>query len=212
MKVIAFHAAIPSVARDEWLIDKWRETWSQHGWTPVLLDRSCAERHPKYQGLQRTLQRMPASPNGWDWEATCFLRWLATAEAAKGEPWVFAGEYDVLNFGVRPEQIQAGPKMGFTDGHTVSPAVFGTPRQFESLVDALIATDFTQITPAYEMWRVAKWLSGGEGYYQNVGMQDLFKEGWERAKLVHFSTSFLVLKGLRREQKREFVEERIRRG
>ena len=82
------------------LIDIWQRSWKKHGWNPVILDETHARRHPRYAEFKRKFWELPTE-YGHDYEGACFMRYVATSALGGG----MLTDYDVINYGVTPENI-----------------------------------------------------------------------------------------------------------
>jgi len=58
------------------LLELWERRWSNYGYTPVVLNRSHAVKHPKYSLYLEKFQSFPTI-NHQKYELSCFLRWVA---------------------------------------------------------------------------------------------------------------------------------------
>lgn len=73
------------------LIEIWKSEWRAHGWNPVVLHESDAQRHPLFNRAKATFAQFPSvNPVGYD--LGCWLRWLAVSACGGG--WM--SDYDVL--------------------------------------------------------------------------------------------------------------------
>lgn len=93
---------------DARLLELWAESWQRHGWAPQVLNRNLARQHPVYTKLLEVIKQYP-HVNPDDYEAACFVRWLAFASVGTG---LFV-DYDILNLGYTPEQHQQWPEPSF---------------------------------------------------------------------------------------------------
>ncbi len=117
MKVVAYWADLgPDLPRE--LVDLWAASWQINGFIPTLLRVDEAMKHPKYEQVLAWTETVP-TVNDRQFEAACWLRWLAFELAA---PAVIA-DYDVMNYGFRPEHIPPG---AFVDLGAMT--FFATPR------------------------------------------------------------------------------------
>lgn len=85
------------------IVQIWLRNWFAGGWNPRLLRLRHAMSYPGFEQYHRKFARLP-TVNWRAYEMTCYLRWLAFAEAGGG---VFV-DYDIMNFPVSRIPIAAG--------------------------------------------------------------------------------------------------------
>lgn len=104
------------------MVELWRRSWDARGWEPVLLDEGTARRHPLFDLFDATVRSYP-TVNPPNYEAACFVRWLAL-------DWVGGGlltDYDVLNHSFpAPATFPDAPVVALDD-ERIPCAVFTQP-------------------------------------------------------------------------------------
>lgn len=108
------------------LLDLWYESWSNHGWTPVVLGESQFRLHPFASEFERRVSNFP-TVNDTRYELACFRRWLAMATIGG-----LITDYDVANRNFSPHDFEALPLSNLTVlcEHRVPCVVFGTQKQY----------------------------------------------------------------------------------
>lgn len=113
------------------LIEFWKQSWEKAGWSPVVLNESVARRHPRFEYHR---ERFLKCPSPWrSWQLAGLTRWVAMSVVGGG----MLADYDVINYGFRPEQVKTKKRIqifcddppGFFMG-----AVFGTQEQYQDMV------------------------------------------------------------------------------
>lgn len=136
MKVYTYFNDVACL-RDPDLIPLWRQTWSAHGWEPIVLnEQDAAAANPEmFERFKRSplLLSCPTNPAGYTLAA--MLRWVAMT--AIDEPCLHV-DWDVFSTGYRPEHA---PKVGypptFMAGCTCPCAVFADGRGWKMIAAAL---------------------------------------------------------------------------
>ena len=95
------------------LISLWRESWSDHGWNPVVLDKSDAAKHPLYTNQlwnpDSNLVRNSLPAGVPSYIKACYERWFAYATAAQAEDFIHWADYDVINYGYTAFDLISDP-------------------------------------------------------------------------------------------------------
>lgn len=106
----------PTKNEDLLLLQIWKQTWSEAGWEPVVLNLDDARHHPNYDEL---LSKLLVNVTGtWFYNGKklynlfCFLRWIAMASIGGG--WM--SDYDTLPLYSNPSYIL--PNNGSLTVHT----------------------------------------------------------------------------------------------
>ena len=122
------------------LVDAWKETWSDAGWNPVVLNREVAQRHPDYDKFHDRFTTYP-SPNPPEYEFSCYLRWAALSVVGGG----YMVDYDVVNVNVPPPPDCAfmpnDGKLTILD-QGVPSFVSGSGEEFDRAVHLMYDTDY----------------------------------------------------------------------
>ena len=58
------------------MLDIWRESWTNNGWSTRVLTSKDAALHPRYKSIEETLLKLPTI-NNQVYEMSCYLRWVA---------------------------------------------------------------------------------------------------------------------------------------
>jgi hypothetical protein len=189
MKVFTYYDDFKN--RKEPLIDLWKESWSKHGWNPIVFTPDDAQRHPNFRSFVNAVSRLP-TVNNKKYELACYVRHLAMSMAGGG----LLTDYDVMCYGFTPQAMtdiaskHPGENFICTLHHSGVPcAVYGRPGGFEWLCSQMMN------------WSPANHRVGSRGphlsdmiicqrlkmHRENVCINYLV-EGWEQALLVHFSS------------------------
>lgn len=110
MHVYTYHEPVQGL-EDPPLLDLWDSSWRRFGFTPVVLGRADAEKHPRYAEILRSSPYFAGTGrNNPAYQLATVLRWAAFACAPT--PWVLAADWDVINVGFRwesePEIVNFG--------------------------------------------------------------------------------------------------------
>lgn len=103
-----YYEEIPQFPHERPLLDLWAASWRRNGWTPVILTRADAARHPLLETLEVHALRHLPTINHRDYELACYRRWCAFQAAGGG--WM--ADYDVLNYTLTPEGLEPQPSPG----------------------------------------------------------------------------------------------------
>lgn len=82
------------------LIEIWKKSWAKHGWNPVVLNEDHAKKHSRYADFKKRFWEFPTE-YGHDYEGACFMRYVAASAMGGG----MMTDYDVINYGLRPEHV-----------------------------------------------------------------------------------------------------------
>lgn len=86
------------------IVQIWLRNWYAGGWNPRLLRLRHATSYPNFEHYRRKFASLP-TVNWRAYEMTCYLRWLAFAEAGGG---AFV-DYDIMNYPASQIPKSAGP-------------------------------------------------------------------------------------------------------
>ena len=101
--VLTYHHRGAEMPREDYRIfSLWEHSWRSAGWTPLLLDASAAELHPRYEDLRRHALFLP-TVNPVIYELSCYLRWLAYASIVEAGGPMLVSDFDVVNRGYTPD-------------------------------------------------------------------------------------------------------------
>jgi len=83
--VFTFYEPIANFADDcQHLLKAWKESWSDAGFTPIVLSLQDAKRHPRYKYLLPMLDGVQFKDNTDKYNFYCFLRWVAMSTSGGG--------------------------------------------------------------------------------------------------------------------------------
>ncbi len=101
-KIYSYYESIPTRRQEEEFgrANAWRESWTKHGWEPIMLNNSHAKGSPLFQKLIAKILRIApdlsaADQNNFQRIIIRFVKWCALHAAGGG--WM--SEYDVINLG-----------------------------------------------------------------------------------------------------------------
>jgi len=101
-KIYSYYESIPTRRQEEEFsrANAWKESWTKHGWEPIMLNNSHAKGSPLFQKLVAKMLRVApelsaADQNNFQRIIIRFVKWCALHAAGGG--WM--SEYDVINFG-----------------------------------------------------------------------------------------------------------------
>ena len=178
--------------RKDPLIDLWRESWSKHGWTPVVLTPEDVKPHPNHAAFVEAVARLP-TVNNRKYELACYVRHLAMSMVGGG----LLTDYDVMCYGFTPQNLTS-LEMKHAEEHLIFPlhhrrvpcAIYGNREGFDWLCGQMMNW------PA----NVHRVEARGPHLSDMIICQRLQlpcepvcvnypADGWETAKLVHFCNS-----------------------
>lgn len=123
MRVVTYWQDV-GVPRPDKLMTYFAVSWVRHGFDPIMATEDDAKQHPRYAELKAWAEAAP-TVNDRRYEAACWLRWCAYSFCA---PAVFV-DYDVINYGLKPEQIPSGEFVNLGGA-----AVYATPEGIEKFI------------------------------------------------------------------------------
>ena len=171
------------------MIEHWSLSWAKQGWNPVVLGRIHAEAHPMFSRYEARVRQLP-TVNSTEYEAACYLRWLAVAQQGGG----VMSDYDVVNYGFSPCPPQSElVVMDCRDGDVCPSVVAGTAAGFMSACLSFACTEADSVDTSH---------SGSPHTSDMILLQRDYREGrvlasplvrqygdhgWDTATLVHYS-------------------------
>lgn len=187
-KVHTYYAVVDSMCPEEqrWMIEKWKNSWSENGWEPVVLGPIDVQIDPE---VAKAFASIPTI-NPKEYELACWHRWLAMRE--RGGLLV---DYDVLPYGfMATTEPPHERKLRLFDGY-VPCAVWGTCQQYREFCELFLSTIPKGTTHWSDMLAMEKL----QRFY-DTGNEcvEYGKPGWKEAKLVHYAHG--VCKGRKRSE------------
>lgn len=174
-------AALPVIAL-------WKESWSAHGWNPVVLGPDDFKKYHSAEEYHKSISALPTI-NMPEYEHSCYHRW-AVMQAVGGGLLV---DYDVMNYGFKPADLpETGSGILMLDRNSPS-VVLGTAEAFQNACDAFqnySITDQDNINgrPHTSDMHIANKLCGGSVFKRKVVCEEYRDFGWDSAPLVHFAS------------------------
>jgi hypothetical protein len=186
------------------LMNLWRESWSNLGFEPIVLNEYYARQHSYYPEYDRLVSAFP-SVNPAKYDRACFIRWLAAANAPvkTGELFLIS-DYDVMGYEAEPflrygsRVTRARPpmtKLVFYEKYCPSlvlghRATFAAQAQRFALYK-LEADDLHDTTPHISDQNIlAKMQTRQPTHYEVLHLVRSYGEtGWDAAPAVHFCNS-----------------------
>lgn len=105
----------------------WKESWSRHGWEPVVLGVEDFKQHPAWEFYDAATDKLPTF-NNRIYERACYRRWMAMGPVGGG----LMTDYDVVNRGLTPEKFAGHslPELTLLCEGRVPCVVWGTAHQY----------------------------------------------------------------------------------
>lgn len=200
MKVFTYHQELGEKSRyaresEEKLLSFWGNSWQKNGWEPIALNQSYAERHPNFGEWSKTFKAMPRLPAETEWQLSCLYRWISVLQAGGG----MMVDYDVINYGFRPEHITSldpGSMYIFADTPPglFMGAVYGPKNRYEDIIQnfacqktdcSLRVGDLNLIMRTYKNLPWLKVIPGCANYEW---------PSWKTSPLVHYHSGHRLTK------------------
>lgn len=174
-------AALPVIAL-------WKESWSAHGWNPVVLGPDDFKKFPKANDYHSAISKLPTI-NTPDYEHSCYHRWAAMAAIGGG----LLVDYDVYNFGFKPSDLPEIQDSILILDRNAPCVVFGSATAFEAACSVFasyqpVDCDTISGRPHTSDMHICNKLCGGETFRRKVICEEYRDTGWDAAPLVHFAT------------------------
>lgn len=123
----------------EKIIDLYRESWSKHGWNPIVLNKEYAQENKLYKDLGFSNPNANfyknKSQHSFGYMRACYLRLLAYCEYVRRNGATLYSDYDVMNYGLPPSIIdEIEPNSSLCDQRSV---VYLGLKGVEEMEDAL---------------------------------------------------------------------------
>lgn len=106
MNVISYFQSIPNSdfsKQSEELIEPYKQSWSKHGWNPIVLNEEHSKRNELFHKLD--LDNPDANfyktihPTMWKYHRSCYCRLLAYCQYVREKGATLYSDYDVMNYG-----------------------------------------------------------------------------------------------------------------
>lgn len=168
------------------VIELWRESWAKHGWDPIVLGEKNFKEWYFWDEYDLAVTKLP-TVNNHRYERACFRRWGAMA--------LHGGvmlDYDVMNYGFRPEQVPSTNRCLLLDGDSPC-VVWASAEDYERACNIFMAyqptpDDLEGVRPHTSDMHISTKLCG-MGLFERMRICREYKnEGWETAPLVHYSS------------------------
>lgn len=170
------------------LIDLWCESWSAHGWNPIVLSEKDIPHFQRWKSYLKHVSTLPSvNPPGYD--LACYKRWIALVARGGG----LMTDYDVMNYGFTPEKaetLKVKDALTFFEERVPS-VVFGDRHYFKLACEYIeayqpLAGDVeagrphvSDMTILQKVWK-STWIKHSPVVVQYSD------PGWEKALLVHY--------------------------
>lgn len=143
--VVCYYVQVPGLWSDDSqraLIELWRKSWRKYGWTATVLTEADVRTHPRFDFFNEHFRAKPTE-YGVEYTTAAFMRWLAAAHyAAPRSGWVFLSDYDVMNHGLEPVEVEEGKMKVHCDEPPASVfmgAVLGCAQHFLDIAELFAA-------------------------------------------------------------------------
>lgn len=109
MNTISYFQSIPNFdfsKQSEELIEVYKQSWSKHGWNPIVLNEEYSKRNELFHKLD--LDNPDANfyktinSSNWKYHRSCYCRLLAYCQYVRENGATLYADYDVINYGFSP--------------------------------------------------------------------------------------------------------------
>jgi len=144
MNVLCWHQPVVALSGREpdWqeLLGLWTKSWQDKGFQPRVIGMPIARLHPLFRPAYSKARSLPTC-NPVEYEAGCWIRWLAAAKVAHAtQKPLLMSDSDVMNFGLKPSEFNGcKDDIVILDRDRVCCLVYLTPRGAERVVEAFMA-------------------------------------------------------------------------
>lgn len=187
MNVYSYFEPLIGFHEDE-VIALWKQSWSRHGWTPVILSEGQAQQLPFYIDFAARAHKFPTI-NPRAYELACYRRWAAMAVTGG-----LMVDYDVMNYGWTPAMATAALKpnqLVFLE-HRVPSGVLGDRDAFTRAARFICdykpdGDDVCGGRPHVSDMTIMQKAWGSDLiHYEPIIRQYNDGDGWEKALLIHY--------------------------
>ena len=176
MNVYTYYSPVGGLPAQGSIIERWTESWSAQGFSPVVLDQSHAEKHPHYAAHLAVFRSFPTI-NPREYELACYLRWLALEAVGGG----LMSDYDVMNVSLGQSEID-GRDIVFHERRRVPCLVQASDRGAAEIVKFLISNKPGAVSHWSDMLSLMQGQWPAMDHCTEIG-----DAGWETAKTIHFA-------------------------
>lgn len=139
--VVTYYVDVPGLWGNETqraLIALWKKSWEKYGWTATVLEEADVKSHPRFEFFNEHFRAKPTE-YGVPYTTACFMRWLAAHHyAAPRTGAIMLTDYDVVNHGFEPVEVEPGKMKLFCDEPPTSVfmgAVLGSAQHFLDMAE-----------------------------------------------------------------------------
>ena len=112
MNTISYFQSIPNSdfsKQSEDLIEVYKQSWSKHGWNPIVLNEEYSKRNELFHKLDidnpdANFYKTINSSN-WKYHRSCYCRLLAYCQYVRENEATLYSDYDVMNYGFTPNVL-----------------------------------------------------------------------------------------------------------
>jgi hypothetical protein len=175
-KVYTYYALVNGMEEDQqWLLQKWKESWRANGWDPVVLGPMDANATPEELSI---IDSFP-SINPRDYERACWMRWVAMRDCGG-----LMVDYDVMNYGFTPEHVPPyNNRIRLFDGY-VPCVVRGKQEDYANILAEFLSIKVRGVKHWSDMLAME---ALQDKYDTGKECVEYGKPGWKAAKLVHYA-------------------------
>lgn len=138
-KVYTYYEYLPNMKNNDALelIAEWEKSWRANCWIPVVLNRTHATTHARYEDWSRRLAQLP-TVNDPLYEISCYLRHLAMAAVGGG----LMVDFDVINLNFKPDDMVKFDVFTTFEG-SVPSMVYASTSEYERVVEYMASYQLT---------------------------------------------------------------------
>ena len=123
MNTISYYQLIPNLPfskQSEELIPLYKQSWQNHGWTPIILNEEYSKRNELFHKLD--LDNPDANfyqtinPLMWEYHRSCYCRLLAYCQYVRENGATLYSDYDVMNYGFTPSILNFAKENSYFCG------------------------------------------------------------------------------------------------
>lgn len=212
--IYTYHETLFGFPDQQPLIDLWCKLWTAQGWKPIVLGEKDAKKGRIYAKLLNAIQKLPTY-NHRGYENACYMRHLAMANRGGG----LLTDYDVMPVDFSPGYASVNYRLMLLEPTRVPCAVMGAAVGYADVVNMFLnyqlnpATDTHQGKPHISDMEILRksdlprtdycieYLRSGLRKPNDPG------DGWRQAKMIHFSSASMGLRGVDVSEKVRVIQE-----